>query len=106
MLRELQKKHEKWTDHNFPNATIEEPFTGMVEELGELAHARLKLKQGIRGDVQTHIEEEIDAIGDFMIYLMHYCNLRNFDIEEIVKNTWEKVSERDWIKYPTDGRTS
>lgn len=48
-FKDLQDQQVAWVQHNFPGRTFEEPFKGMVEELGELSHSLLKQKQGIRG---------------------------------------------------------
>jgi hypothetical protein len=53
----LLKKITDWQEKNFPNATIDEPMLGMVEELGE------------------HEDFTEDDIGDFMIFCIHYCVL-------------------------------
>jgi NTP pyrophosphatase (non-canonical NTP hydrolase) len=36
-------------------------------------------------------------------HLKHYCVLREWDYEEIVEETWERVKQRDWIAYPDTG---
>ena len=42
LIRELQQEHRSWLNHNFPNQGTIDPFLGMVEEVGELAHGLLK----------------------------------------------------------------
>jgi len=37
---------------------------GLVEEVGELAHAHLKNEQGIRGTPEEHVQAKVDAIGE------------------------------------------
>lgn len=103
MLNKLQNEIKAWTEKNFPDATAEEQFIGVVEEVGELAHAILKLKQGIRGTEQQLIEEEHDAIGDIAIYLINYCERRGYDFEKILAVTWEQVQSRDWKADPIAG---
>lgn len=36
--------------------------------------------------------------------LRNYCKLRGWDFERIVNETWAKVKQRDWIKYPETGK--
>jgi NTP pyrophosphatase (non-canonical NTP hydrolase) len=77
---------------------------GLGEEVGELFHAHLKEEQNIRGESNAHQLEAKDAVGDIIIYLMHYCTLRDWAIEPILNNVWEQtVSKRDWKKNPQEG---
>jgi len=96
-LSQIQHENALWVDKNFPGAKTYQPLLGAVEELGELAHAHLKEEQGIRTS-EDHVANAKDAIGDTIIYLINYCNLRGFDIAEIVSGTWEGVQARDWTK--------
>lgn len=102
---ELQNRQGRWADHNFPDTPAHRPLLGAGEELGELFHAHLKMEQNIRGDGGTHALEAKDAIGDVLIYLAHYCNLRGFDMGQIARETMEHVEKRDWIACPHDGIT-
>lgn len=100
----IQADHFEWTKKNFPEQEAFDCFMGVVEEVGELAHADLKKKQGIRGDAEGHDAEARDAVGDIMIYLMGYCSKREWVMSEILEETWEKVvSKRDWVEYPGNG---
>ncbi len=63
--------HREWSTRNFGPPTEEnriDPALGVIEELGELAHALLKKKQGIRGTAQEHDEAIKDALADSFIY--------------------------------------
>ena len=102
-LDEIQDEHADWVLHNFPNATPVEAVLGVSEEAGELSHGMLKEIQGIRGN--DHIPEMRDAIGDICIYLLHLCNLMGWSLLDIVDETWRHVQQRDWVKFPVDGRT-
>jgi len=101
-LVKLQSEVLKWREKNFPESGVDDQFLGLVEELGELAHTRLKIRQSIRG---ANTAEEQDAIGDIMIYLLNYCSERGYILEEIISETWLTVSKRDWIKFPKNGLT-
>lgn len=35
--------------------------------------------------------------------LDQYCQLRGWDYEQIVQETWNRVKKRDWIENPQDG---
>jgi len=73
----------EWQTKNFPDATIEDTIDGMLEELGELCHATLKGRQGIRGmdDQEKVLAARKDAVGDMMLYLLHYMRLSGEDLD-------------------------
>lgn len=104
-LAEIANEVARWQSYNFEQSGGNAAFKGIVEELGELAHANLKAEQNIRGD-QSHRLDEIDAVGDLLIYLCDYCNQRNIDIAAALSDTWSSVRERDWIRFPTNGKDS
>lgn len=104
MLRQLQNEQKEWSDHNFPNRTNYHPLLGAIEELGELAHAHLKDEQKIRTN-EDHFNNKVDAVADIIIYLCDYCTLNGIDIQGALEITWERVKQRDWIKYPKNGIT-
>lgn len=107
-LQDVQETTAIWRNVNFPNATAEEQFMGMVEELGELSHAILKNKQGIRGmdDPVTFRAAVMDAVGDLMIFTAGFCDKMDIHLGECVSNAWAEVMERDWIAAPDDGQLS
>lgn len=98
----LQGEVHQWRTRNFPDNPTH-PLLGMVEELGELTHAHLKLEQEIRGDKSIHCAEKIDAIGDLVIYLADYCSQNRIALGAAVVKTWEQVQKRDWKKDPKAG---
>ncbi len=99
---QMQDEIFEWAQRNFHKDGDDKPrpnyhpLLGALEELGELAHAHLKLEQGIRGSEKNHRDEAMDAIGDIVIFLMDYCNLNGYNFEPIVEDTWVKVKQRDW----------
>ena len=97
MLNKLQKENKEWTAYNFPNKKPWHPLLGVVEEVGELAHAHLKSVQKIRQN-ENLTRQAKDAIADIIIYLSDYCNQMDFDLEKIVTETWSQVKQRDWKK--------
>ena len=99
-----QDEHRMWLRHNFPDQDPYEPLLGLMEEVGELAHAHLKHKQGIRGLAGLEAQAaKIDAVGDIFVYLMSYCNANDIDLETAITDTWAQVRERDWQADPTKG---
>lgn len=102
---ELQFDTHTWRAHNFPGASSDasRQLAGVMEELGELAHAWLKQDQGIRTDEDLS-DQEMDAIGDMVIYLCGYCSARNLSLFECINRAWDEVKDRDWVKYPGTGR--
>jgi NTP pyrophosphatase (non-canonical NTP hydrolase) len=106
-LSQLQSEHAEWLEYNFPSQREYQPLLGMVEELGELAHAHLKHEQGIRGYTTTeYFRDAEDAIGDFVIYLASYCNTNAINLERAVEVTWARVKRRDWVADPVKGGES
>ena len=102
VLKQLQDEQRPWVKHNFGERPAWQPLLGAVEEIGELAHAHLKHAQNIRVS-ETHIENAKDAVADTVIYLADYCSAMGFDLETLVVETWDKVKQRDWKKYPSTG---
>jgi NTP pyrophosphatase (non-canonical NTP hydrolase) len=103
-LEQLQVILKAWLEHNFPGATSDQQFKGIVEEVGELARADLKHKQGIRGFTpEKALFMKKDAIGDIVVFLINYCNTENINFQECLTIAIEEVFKRDWIKYPETG---
>lgn len=102
MINLRQKELADWQEKNFGSKTksSEWQFMGMVEEMGELGHALLKKKQGIRN--MTH-EDVADAFADTIIYGIQIMTAEGIDAEKAIKDTIDKVLQRDWIKYPSNG---
>jgi NTP pyrophosphatase (non-canonical NTP hydrolase) len=172
-LANIQSAVSTWSHYNFRDRMPygKNSALGLVEEVGELAHAVLKSRQKIRGTAIEHLHAQRDAIGDVLIYLcdtaadvgidlkdfqtdhrestdetcllgmlatsagnvawacdalgaypenlprsmtpylnsmmqsvVWYCNHLGWDYLEILEETWARVKDRDWIKYPDTGR--
>lgn len=95
----------KWQKDNFGAVPSIQNLLGVVEEVGELSHAELKGLQGVRGTAEEHEDAAKDAVGDIAIYLLNYCSSKGWDFMDILARTAEGVLQRDWKKYPFDGRT-
>jgi NTP pyrophosphatase (non-canonical NTP hydrolase) len=101
----LQINAQKWREHSFPpeHRSVELQALGVCEEAGELAHAILKMKQGIRGSEVEHMTEARDAVGDIIIYLAGVCSSLGISLHSCVYAAWIGVAQRDWSKNKTDG---
>jgi NTP pyrophosphatase (non-canonical NTP hydrolase) len=97
-LKKIQTEQAEWSRRNFDNRKPHQPILGASEEVGELAHAYLKMEQGIRGTKEEHVAAMKDAVGDCVIFLMDLCNQMGWNFEEIVGGTWDQVKKRDWKK--------
>lgn len=103
-LSEIQSETAVWAKRNFGiSFTSTNNLLGIVEEVGELCHVVLKRNQMIRGVSQ---DDEEDAIGDILIFLLNYCNCRNIDITKVLNETWARVSKRDWKANPQTGEVN
>lgn len=111
-LTDLQSAIGEWSDVNFPlkgggplalKVQRLEKILSLVEELGEFAHAILKIYQSIRGSEDKHLAEAKDSLADLVIYLLDFCHKIGWNFSEILYDTWKQVRERDWIKYPEGG---
>jgi hypothetical protein len=102
-LDQLQERIARWRNYNFPGHTAWEQLLGVVEEIGELAHSELKAMQGIRGSKDQHEAAAKDAVGDLVIFLMGYAQVRGWKISECVLAAWNEVKDRNWVQYPDTG---
>lgn len=101
----LQGEIAEWARFNFGELLPHHQFLGVVEEVGELAHAILKREQKIRGTPQEHQEAEEDAVGDISIFLMNYCTSRNMSLKQLIYRVWNSVKDRNFRLYPKNGLT-
>lgn len=99
----LQSRLQLWRERNFPGTDAEQQLLGVVEEVGELAHAVLKRKQGIRGTTDDHEAAIIDAVGDIQIFLAGFCSYEGFNMQHAYEVTASQVMQRDWVTWPITG---
>ncbi len=105
-IREIQKAQHEWAVYNFGPRDSIDALLGVIEEAGELCHAQLKFRQKIRRSSQDWFNAKArDAIGDIVIFLMDYCSANGWDLEEIVSEVWDTVKDRDWKRFPNNGKT-
>ena len=101
-LRTMQKEVRAWGKKHFPGAEPHYCVLGAMEELGELAHAHLRLLERL-GDVSAQEAKERDAVGDVVVFLAHFCEMKGYDLESIIKGVWQEVQERASKRYPNNG---
>ena len=103
-IKAMQFRHREWRQQNFPDTEPWEALAGLMEEVGELAHAHLKGKWGIRGmKGKAIVTKKRDAVGDIFIFLMSYCNDNDLDLESCITDAWAEVQARDWQANPQTG---
>ena len=102
-FKQLQIEVSAWSEKNFPNNKPHHPLLGLQEEVGELAHAHLKMEQGIRGTRERHLAAKDDAVGDIVVYLADYCSRNFIDLQSVVESVWGQVKNRDWKQNPMNG---
>ena len=69
----------------------------------EVAHAELKMMQGIRGARAVHVENARDACGRIVGMLDLLSRLYGWELEKIISETWAMVSQRNWKTDPHHG---
>jgi NTP pyrophosphatase (non-canonical NTP hydrolase) len=106
-----QKELAEWQKKNFSKGETGNcddcafrMLAGMIEELGELAHALLKNKQGIRGITEEQMKEQVgDAFGDVIVYGTQLLTCLGIDAEEATSKAIDEVLKRDWSKDKVTG---
>jgi len=101
-FEQLQAEVSVWTAHNFPDRTRYRALLGIMEEIGELSHAHLKLEQMIRGSTTELRAEAKDAIGDIIVFIADYCTCNGYNLQETIEEVWSEVKKRDWKSNPRD----
>ena len=108
-MKEIQDEIVEWSHRNFgqvPNDQIPlriSSLLGMVEEMGELAHAVLKWTQGIRGTPEEHQEAIRDSIADLLVFTLDFCGRNGMDAQQLLEDVWPKVKQRDWKNNAVTG---
>jgi NTP pyrophosphatase (non-canonical NTP hydrolase) len=105
-IYQYQSEISEWSKANFNQDPID-PLLGIGEEVGELMHAVLKQRQGIRKGSDPEATKALieDSLGDLFIYMCDFCSRNNIDLEFAIRDTWDKVSKRDWQTNKVDGST-
>lgn len=101
-IRYLQQQIKQWESTQPFSPDPIDKFLGVVEEVGELAHALLKQKQGLR-TAEDHDAKAKDAVGDIFIFLSAFCSVKGWDMSQIIEETVDIVLKRDWNQNTENG---
>jgi NTP pyrophosphatase (non-canonical NTP hydrolase) len=104
----LQRQIREWHDYNFPSDNLENSALGLSEETGEVCRAVLKQGQNIRGTKDFWDAEIRKEIGDVFIKLVEVASKLDSSpnsFATIILDRWEEIQQRNWIKFPQDGKT-
>lgn len=94
----LSQEVGEWSRRNFGDK--QEPYLGMIEELGELAHCLLKRRQGIRGydNAEVFIEAFKDALGDIGIYAANFAYNYHINVQwPIVRGSGSQETQTKYM---------
>ena len=109
-LDDLQNLINDWHNQNFGHVPTTAIIAKLTEEVGEAAHAAIRLYHHSEGrivdrDSQGNLvtsygrEAELkDAIGDIVIVLMNLSNAYGWYLSNIIEETVEEVLQRDYTK--------
>jgi NTP pyrophosphatase (non-canonical NTP hydrolase) len=94
---DVQGESREWRAEAYPETRgIELQALGVAEEAGELCHAVLKYRQGIRGYDRMKTREEVaDAIGDIFIYACGVADELDINVVNSIVNAWVHVKNRN-----------
>lgn len=87
MIGKIQREADVWQREQFGVRPAYEMQLGIIEEIGELAHAELKSMQGIRGTKEELLAKAANAVGDIAIYAVQNLTLHDVEFEEL--DLWE-----------------
>lgn len=88
----LEKDVTEWAQENFGDQPRTNPFLGTAEELSELVVYLLE------NDVDAGSDEELDAIGDILVFFADYCGRSGISYAEAAQ-------QRDTIELHTPCQT-
>lgn len=89
LFSEIQIEVGEWSSNNFPGQEDVNPLLGSGEEMGELADS-------INMDSEPD-DEEIDAVGDTLVYLADLCAIRGLDYQRAYDLSKERTPKHDDI---------
>lgn len=99
-LEQLQERLDIWNRRNFDTPPDTFQITKLTEEVGEAAHAVVRLYHQAQGKkVNPKSEAKLkDALGDIMVVLMHLANNHGWSLEEIFRETADEILARDYTR--------
>ena len=85
-FKELQEKIVKWSTERkiIENSSAETQLFKAFSEMGELADATIK----------NDIDEQIDAVGDVLVCLINYCEIRGLDMLSCLNSAYNEIKDR------------
>jgi NTP pyrophosphatase (non-canonical NTP hydrolase) len=104
-LDRVQYESDVWRRKAYPD-TVDDTLSqlaGVTEEVGELAHALLKHKQGIRGyDTARMVAEAGDAMADAIIYMCGIATTLGLNLADELSKAWAHVKARNIVQNSND----
>ena len=95
-VKEYQElTHKLVVERGFNQETINEVFTLLVEEVGELAKA-IRIKTGQKVDKTSQVYSVEDEAADVFWLLLDLCNRLNIDLGKSFQAKEEKNAKRTW----------
>lgn len=83
----LQEEVHEWSTDNFADQPSHYPFLGTGEEAGELA-------DDVSFD-ESPTEEELDAVGDILVYLADFCSRAGLDLQKAYEDAESDETRHD-----------
>lgn len=99
-INTVQAQFKEWSQKNFGPLPDTFHITKLTEEVGEAAHAVVRLYHQSQGKkVNPKSEDNLkDALGDIMIILMNLANNHGWSLATIFRETANEVLARDYSK--------
>lgn len=72
--------------------------------MGKIAHAHLKKAQNVRIS-EDHVANIKYNIAKSILILENYCAMENYNYAQTVEMVWNRVKQRDWKRFPKNGRS-
>lgn len=91
MFETLQNEVYEWSEKQFPGQSSINPGLGQIEEFGELTEVI------INSDGEK--EEEIDAVGDIIVYSADFAARRGLDLQKAAETD---ISSEDYQNIPEE----
>lgn len=111
-LDDLQKEIHSWANENFGSRKEEDILLNITSEFGIIFEQKLEeivpllhaSRQASKICSYRKYDDKLKkSLGTLMIHILDYCSLRKWSYNDILKNTWEDVSNREWIHDPLNG---
>lgn len=104
-FNQLQDRAVSYSKRNFGDhyGTGYRNLIGVMEELGELAHAQLKGEQNIKHTQEHILLMKKDAVGDILIFLANYCDSQGLVMADCVILALKEIEKRDFVKNNITG---